>query len=378
VTAVQAPLRLTNSPGLAKAELSAAGTWRVGAVQEVEFGFVMPAAAPGPSDPLPGHACQVFEADAIFVRAGANLGDALEGPEQVCLGDVYELEPGSVARRLVVTRPVGGAQTVAPGSEIGAVGDPVQLEARYALMGSDGTSVELLALVAGGVRLALPLSPMAVQTEYTLLAIEPAPPELNLSDLLCVSFARGTLITLASGAQRAIEALQPGDRVLTRDHGAQPVRWIGRVTLRAVGAFAPVVIAAGTLGNSGDLIVSQHHRMFLYQRRRQGGLPTSELLVQALHLVDGDRVFLREGGFVDYFSLVFDHHEIIYAEGVPAESLMVTEAIVNRLPPELAAEVRLKFPGLSQNQHFGTEAGRQMLDEIGRDRLLPTGARPRG
>jgi hypothetical protein len=132
-----------------------------------------------------------------------------------------------------------------------------------------------------------------------------------------------------------------------------------------VGAFAPVVISAGTLGNSGDLIVSQHHRMFLYQREKKAGLPTSELLIQAKHLVDNDHVFIREGGFVDYFSLVFDHHEIVYAEGIPAESLMVNDATVSRLPTDLSTEVKARFPGLTQNQHFGTEAGRQFLDQIG-------------
>lgn len=337
----------------------------------------MPATPVAPdASPLPDHACQVFDANAIFVSFGANLGDGLEGPEEVSPGDIYELDPEAKALRLVVTRHVGGAQAVAQGSDIGHPGDPVHLEARYALMGSDGTQVDLLVLVAGGARLALPLSPMAAQTGYTLIGIEPAPPDLSLSDLLCVSFGAGTLITLASGAQRAIEALQPGDRVLTRDHGAQPLRWVGRATLRAVGSFAPVVIAAGTLGNAGNLIVSQHHRMFLYQRNRTPGLPTAELLVQAKHLVDGSSIFIREGGFVNFFSLVFDRHEIIYAEGVPAESLMVTEAIVSRLPPELAEDVRQTFPGLSQNQHFGTEAGRQVLDEIGRERLLPK--TPRG
>ncbi len=319
-----------------------------------------------PDQTIPGHACQVFPATAIYVSLGANLGDELEGPDEVCPGDVYELDQDATALRLVVTRAEAGDQTVAPGSQIGVAGDALRLEARYAMMGADGDKVELLVLMLGdGARFALPLSPMAERTGYTLLAIEPAPPELRLSDLLCVSFARGTMITLASGAQCAIEALAPGDRVLTRDHGAQPLRWIGRATLRAVGAFAPVVIAAGTLGNAGDLIVSQHHRMFLYQRQRRPGLPTAEVLVQARHLADGDRIFIREGGFVDYFSLVFDRHEIIYAEGVPAESLMVTEATVNRLPPDLAQDVRAAFPGLSQNQHFGTEAGRQVLDQIG-------------
>ena len=113
--------------------------------------------------------------------------------------------------------------------------------------------------------------------------------------------------------------------------------------------------------------------MFLYQPKRRAGLATSELLVQAKHLVDGERVFLREGGFVNYFSIVFDHHEIIYAEGIPAESLMVNEATLQRLPTELSAEMKAQFPGLNQNQHFGTEAGRQFLDAMGPKALYKPG-----
>ena len=310
--------------------------------------------------PLPGHACQVLAAEDIFVSHGANLGDGLMGPDEVCPGDIYELDDVRQPLRLVVERGEGAAQRVGPGSAVGREGDLIRLEARYALMGDEGDRVEILVLrLPDGSRYALPLSPMATRTEYTLLKVEEAPKNTGLSDLLCISFARGTMITLATGAQKPIEELAPGDKVLTRDHGGQPIRWIGRATLKAVGPFAPVVITKDSLGNAGDLIVSQHHRMFLYQRERKAGLKTSELLVQAKYLVDGERIFLREGGFVDYLALVFDRHEIIYAEGVPAESLMVNDATVNRLPPELAEDVKARFPGLSQVQHFGTEAGRQ-------------------
>jgi hypothetical protein len=67
---------------------------------------------------------------------------------------------------------------------------------------------------------------------------------------------------------------------------------------------------------------------------------------------------------VDWFSLVFDRHEIIYAEGIPCESLQVSEATVARLPPDLAEEIHARFPGLRQSQHFGTEAGREALDDL--------------
>lgn len=325
---------------------------------------------------LPGHACQVLAAHDIYVCHGANQGDGLMGPDQVCLGDIYCLDVTHRPQRLVVTRRQGAGQLVGDGSAVGRAGDAIRLEARYALMGEEGDRVELLLLaLPDGGRYALPLSPMATETDYTLLKVEDAPEDSGLSDLLCISFARGTMITLATGAQKPIEALIPGDRVLTRDHGGQPIRWIGRTTLKAVGSFAPVVITKDTLGNAGDLIVSQHHRMFLYQRERRAGISTSELLVQAKHLVDGERVFLREGGFVDYLALVFDRHEIIYAEGVPAESLMVNDATVSRLPAALSADVQARFPGLSQVQHFGTEAGRQFLDEIGAETLYKSARR---
>lgn len=319
----------------------------------------------------PGYGCQVFAAEDVFVTSGANLGDAVGDAEEVCAGDVYHLAPEARPLRLAIAPAAGDGgsggrvQVVGEGSDIGRPGERVELCARLTLMAPSGDSVELLVLRHGAATFALPLSPMAPKTDYTLLRASGDPGAVRLADLVCISFARGTLIALADGRQVPIETLSPGDRVLTRDHGPQPVRWVGRATLRAVGSFAPVVITAGTLGNSGDLIVGQHHRMFLYQRHHTRVVQTAELLVQAKHLVDDERVFLREGGFVDYFSLIFDRHEIIYAEGIPAESLMVNDATLQRLPEDMAAEVKARFPGLSQHQHFGTEASRLALDGIG-------------
>lgn len=328
--------------------------------------------------PLPGHACQLFAAEDIFVTIGVNSGDGLALPDEVVPGDIYELDDRAQPLRLVMTRPAAGADPkVAAGSAVGVEGGKVQTAARYTMMSPDGDKVEILLLIVDNRLYALPLSPLSAQHDYTLVQIDTAPEETRLSDLMCVSFARGTMITLATGQQKPVEQLKRGDKVLTRDHGPQALRLLGRASVRAHGAFAPVVILAGTLGNSGDLIVSQHHRMFIYQRKRIPGLPTSELLVQAKHLVDDENVFIREGGAVDYFSLVFDHHEIIYAEGIPAESLMVNDATVSRLPPEIASELAASFPGLAQVQHFGTEASRQFLSEVGPGALFHPSARRR-
>lgn len=316
---------------------------------------------PGPG---PVQACMIFMAEDLYVSSGANLGDAMGGPQAMCAGDVYELADDAAPRRLLVARSAGtDAPRVARGSAFGAEGATVRTLSCCTLMDEDGNRVEVLVMAVDGAGLCvLLLSPMVRRCGYVLVRVEDAPQAAYLTERLCLSFGRGTMITTEGGAPCPIEALRPGMRVMTRDHGAQPVTWIGRATLRAVGALAPVVIARGALGNAGDLIVGQHHRMFLYQRRRAAGQPTAELLVQARHLVNGDTVFLREGGMVDYFALVFERHEIVYAEGIPTESLLVTDGTLQRLPADLSREMRTRFPDLNQNQHFGTETGRAMLD----------------
>lgn len=315
-----------------------------------------------------GQTAQVFAADDFRVVSGVNRG---EGPERADLlepGDIYELRDGGAPLRMRLVQTGDGAR-VAEGSGIGQSGDRLDLLAALVFLAAHGERVEVLLLGHASGAYLLPLSPLARRTGYTLVGIDETPKDAKLTDLICVSLSRGTLITLPSGLQQPIEALRPGDRVLTRDHGPQPIAWIGQAALRAVGAFAPVVIGAGVLGNARDLIVSQHHRIFLYQRARRSGIRTAEVLVQAKHLIDGEQIFLREGGMVEYFSLAFDRHEIIYAEGIPCESLLVSEATVARLPPDLAQAVRDRFPGLRQDQHFGTEAGREVLDSL-RDALI--------
>lgn len=328
----------------------------------------------GPADPLPASRTHAYDARAIRVVLGANLDDPIGAAEDCEPGDIYRLDPQAPLLRLLL-RPAGegaAGQRIAEGSEIGAPGDTVTLAARLTLMAPDAERVEILYLRhdASGRGYAVPLSPIVARTDYTLIEVSAEVAGLRIADIVCVSFAAGTLITLPDGRQRPVEALAPGDLVLTRDHGAQPVRWIGKATLRARGGFAPVTITAGTLGNLGDLVVSPHHRLFIYQRQARKLGDTAELLVQAKHLVDGERVIRREGGFVDYYSLVFDRHEIIYAEGIPSESLMVNDQVVPLLPAGLAEELRARFPGLSQSQHFGHEVDAALLDEAARRAIL--------
>ncbi|KQB14398.1 Hint domain-containing protein [Rhodobacter capsulatus] len=321
---------------------------------------------------LPPQVVHVYEADLIWVTSGANQGDGLDLAALCQPGDIYQLERAARPLRLLIAADPDTGQRICAGSELGAEGDRIALLARHVFITPDGDTVDILLIRHEETQIfyALPLSPIAPRVDYTLLEATDDPGDVRLSDLVCIAFTTGTLITMAGGAQRPIETLAPGDRVLTRDSGPQPVRLVARATLRALGSFAPVVISAGTLGNESDLIVAPHHRVFLYRRGEKRLGDTAEILVQAKHLVDGDHVWRREGGYVDYFALVFDRHEIVYAEGVPVESLQVSEATLSLMPEELSAEIKARLPDLSHTPHFGTEAGREMLDRVGREALF--------
>ena len=89
-----------------------------------------------------------------------------------------------------------------------------------------------------------------------------------MSSNITTCFAEGTLITTDNG-RIAIEALRPGDRVLTADNGYKPVRWIGwrEVDLESLSEVEkrrnqPMLIRGSALGNAvpcQDLVLSASH-----------------------------------------------------------------------------------------------------------------------
>lgn len=330
-----------------------------------------------PSEPDPAaasadlsHAVRVLPAAALLVDSGANAGDALGPPDQAICGDFYRLEAsGTAVLRLRLTALGEAAGIIAAGSEIGRAGDPVTLEGRLSLMAADGDVIDLLVLTrpgaAGEERLALPLAPLRAGILYTLIATDTRPGPIRLADAVSGAFTDGTRIALADGHLCPVEDLAPGMMLLTRDHGAQPLRWVGSVRVRAEGSMAPVVFAAGVMGNPRPLAVSPHHRMFLYRREARDLAGAAELLVQARHLVDGQGVRRRRGGHVVYHGLVFDRHEVIYAEGVPCESLMVCPESLTRLPDALAEPLRAAFPGLAQKLHVGRVMDARLISKLG-------------
>lgn len=320
------------------------------------------------SAPKAAQSIPVYQAEDLKVVNGANLGDSLSFAAELDLDDTYELRVDARLRRLSIVPADNGTFTIAPDTTLGRPGARLHLDCCATMMSGTGHTAELLILVevdkANHVEsiYALPLAQLTPRVGYSLVGIDHDKARQKFAQVACVSFSRGTHITMASGAQKPIEELEVGELVLTRDDGPRAVRWIGQSTVRAVGEFAPIRIRAGTLHNENDLLVSPDHRLFIYQRFDALGAGRHEVLVRARHLVNGDTVVRQSGGFVDYFQLLFDRHHIIFAEGIAAETFLVDTRTRDALPKELSETLDRALTGHAGRRHLEYEVSEALLN----------------
>jgi len=131
-------------------------------------------------------------------------------------------------------------------------------------------------------------------------------------------YAAGTRLAAERGSV-AVETLQAGERLLTLSGEYKPIVRIHRRRIGCGGRPAseqvwPVVIAAGAFGEGSperDLVVSPDLALFV-----DGGL------APAIRLVNGATIRQAPVADVDYWQIELAAHEVIYAEGLPAESCL--------------------------------------------------------
>ena len=161
-----------------------------------------------------------------------------------------------------------------------------------------------------------------------------------------VCFLSGTLVATPDG-ERDVESLTSGDVVLTSDGRAVPAQWIGQQTVMTFFGpperLMPVRFAKGSLGEGlphSDLTVTSDHAILV-----------DGVLCQASSLVNGTtvtRVPLSEfGRKYTVYHVETERHEIILANGVPAETFVDNvsrrafdnyaeyEALFGENPPEM-------------------------------------------
>ncbi|MQQ06903.1 hemolysin [Epibacterium sp. SM1979] len=182
---------------------------------------------------------------------------------------------------------------------------------------------------------------------------------------LVTCFVSGTLIRAVNG-DVPIEALRIGDQVITADHGAQPIRWIGATSVPAVGPLAPVVFAPNAIGNKRRLAVSPQHRMLVQGADVSLCFGEDQALLPAVHLVNGRDITRQTGGTVTYYHLLFDQHELIWSESCLSESFYPGDIALAALAPAAQREVLHLFPklGCSDQNRYGPLARSQIKPDL--------------
>ena len=165
-----------------------------------------------------------------------------------------------------------------------------------------------------------------------------------------VCFTSGTLIATPKG-EVPIETLKPGDLVLTRDNGPQPLIWIGQ---RRVGRselvrnknLRPIEIKPTLIRSHSPLVVSRQHGVLV---RRDG----EETLIRAIHLArlprSGARIMHGCRG-VTYIHLMFDAHQIVFSAGAPSESFYPGRQAISSLAAAARDELLTLFPTLPRER----------------------------
>ncbi len=144
--------------------------------------------------------------------------------------------------------------------------------------------------------------------------------ETILSTDVAPCFAAGTRIATPSGLV-PVEALRPGDLVLTQWGEAMPIRWLGH--RRVVCArhprphdVLPVRVRAGAFGPGmpvRDLRLSPDHAVF-----------SDGALVPVRYLLNGATLVREQAAAVTYWHVELDRHDVLLAENLPCESYLDT------------------------------------------------------
>jgi hypothetical protein len=143
---------------------------------------------------------------------------------------------------------------------------------------------------------------------------------INFDVMVC--FMRGTHIATPTG-ERRIETLKEGDVVTTLDDGPQKIQWIGSTTILAQAGHAPIRFEAGSIGNHRDLLLSPQHRILVKHPLAELYYGSSNVLVPAKAFVNGKTIKSQAPGLVTYFHILLETHQIIRAEGVLCETLLL-------------------------------------------------------
>jgi len=187
------------------------------------------------------------------------------------------------------------------------------------------------------------------------------------SSIICL--VNGTLIETIHGPV-PVEELEVDDMIVTFDSDPQPIRMIhlrkiGSEELRQNRKLWPVCIQKGALGFGlpmRNLYVSPQHRMLYQHIRIPLMFGEDAVFVRAKSLAASFEEIYVDSSIseITYFHLVFDQHEVIYAEGAPTESFHPGPEGIAALDAEAREELFTIFPHLRYGNESHADAFRTL------------------
>ncbi|WP_204262789.1 Hint domain-containing protein [Methylobacterium sp. BTF04] len=136
-------------------------------------------------------------------------------------------------------------------------------------------------------------------------------------------FCSGTLIRTSDG-EVAVEDLRVGDFAVTVSGALRPITWIGHRHIEGEALTAdqhPVRVRGGAFGGglpARDLTLSPGHPVLVgAEDDRSGGV-----LVPVMCLINGTTIDRVASQAITYWHVELESHDILLAEGLPAESFL--------------------------------------------------------
>ena len=189
---------------------------------------------------------------------------------------------------------------------------------------------------------------------------------------LPIGLAGDTNVRTPCGPRR-VENLRPGDLIVTRKDGLQPVRMIWKRTISATEvaadpSLAPVIIkprAVGPMMPQSTLRLAAAHGMLLPGYRVDGLKDTDVCMVRARDFaqMSEDAMIDRRVSTAEFYNLVFDNHQLFAANGLMVESFLPTPVSVSVLADEDRERLEEIAPGAADGRGNFQPVDCPLLDE---------------
>lgn len=176
------------------------------------------------------------------------------------------------------------------------------------------------------------------------------------------ALARGTVVATTEGPV-AVEDLVPGMEVLTAEGRAEPITWIGSMTLFPSGGHLKMETATLTRITADafgigrpmpDLLLGPHARILLRDPRCRAFTGASACYAPARSFIEGISVIeLRPVAPVTVHNLVLRRHGSLKSAGLEIESYHPGSAVGDLMDPQLAEIFLSLFPQMRSLADFG-------------------------